>query len=59
MDESFSLVGHVISSEKHPKDSDQYINRLQFHFKDLRDREKIVRFVFEEERRLRNKGADD
>jgi c-di-GMP-binding flagellar brake protein YcgR len=59
IDEDFSMVGQVISSEKHPKEKDLYTNRLQFLFKDLRDREKIVRFVFEEERRMRNKGADD
>jgi c-di-GMP-binding flagellar brake protein YcgR len=59
MDESFSMVGQVVSSQKHPKEPDLYINRVQFLLKDLRDREKIVRFVFEEERRIRNKGADD
>jgi c-di-GMP-binding flagellar brake protein YcgR len=55
----FAMVGEVISSQKHPKEPNLYVNRIQFHFKDLRDREKIVRFVFEEERRMRNKGADD
>jgi c-di-GMP-binding flagellar brake protein YcgR len=59
MDEPFTLVAQIISSDKHPKEPDMYINRGQFFFKDLREREKIVRFVFEEERRMRNKGADD
>jgi c-di-GMP-binding flagellar brake protein YcgR len=59
MDEEFYQVGQVISSDKHPKEPKLFINRLQFLFKDLRDREKIVRFVFEEERRMRNKGADE
>jgi c-di-GMP-binding flagellar brake protein YcgR len=59
IDEEFYQVGQVISSDKHPKEPQLYVNRLQFLFKDLRDREKIVRFVFEEERRMRNKGADE
>jgi c-di-GMP-binding flagellar brake protein YcgR len=57
-DTTFSMVGEVISSQKHPREPGLYINRIRFLFKDLRDREKIVRFVFEEERRMRNKGAD-
>ena len=55
MDETFHLVCKVISSEKHSSLSQTYSNRVKFLYKDLKDREKIVRFIFEEERRLRKK----
>ena len=32
---------------------------MKFIFKNLRDREKIVRFVFEEERRIRKKEVGE
>lgn len=55
MDETFYLVCQIISSEKHPTLEDTYSNRGKFIYKDLKDREKIVKFVFEEERRIRRK----
>ena len=54
-DETFYLVGKVVACEKHPERAGTYIHRLKFLFRDTRDREKIVRFVFEEERRIRRK----
>ena len=45
----------MIATEKHPTIEEMYIHRVKFLFRDLRDREKIVRFVFEEERRIRRK----
>ncbi len=46
----------MIATEKHPAIEEMYIHRVKFLFRDLRDREKkIVRFVFEEERRIRRK----
>lgn len=54
-DETFYLAGKVVSSEKHLERNGAYIHRLKFLFRDTRDREKIVRFVFEEERRIRRK----
>lgn len=54
-DETFYLPGQVIAAEKHPTIDAMYIHRVKFLFRDLRDREKIVRFVFEEERRIRRK----
>ena len=54
-DETFYLPGQVIATEKHPTIEEMCIHRLKFLFRDLRDREKIVRFVFEEERRIRRK----
>jgi c-di-GMP-binding flagellar brake protein YcgR len=57
--ESFCLVGQVVTSGPHEKQTGRYSNRVEFLFKDLRDREKIVRFVFEEERRIRKKEVGD
>ena len=51
----FVLVVQIIDSYGAINDSEKYINRGKFIFKDLKDREKIVRFVFEEERKIRKK----
>ena len=51
----FVLVAQIIDSYGAINDSEKYINRGKFIFKDLKDREKIVRFVFEEERKIRKK----
>lgn len=53
--ESFVLVSKIIVSEKIEGNEGKFSNRSQFIFKDLKDREKIVRYVFEEERRIRKK----
>ena len=52
-DECFHLVSQIVEARK--EDNERYSCRAKFIFKDLRDREKIVRFVFEEERRIRKK----
>ena len=52
-DECFYLVSQIVAIQK--EDSDRYSCRAKFIFKDLKDREKIVRFVFEEERKIRRK----
>lgn len=52
-DENFYLVSQIVAVQK--DDADRYGCRAKFIFKDLKDREKIVRFVFEEERRIRRK----
>lgn len=52
-DECFHLVSQIVEATK--EGNDRYSCRAKFIFKDLRDREKIVRFVFEEERRIRRK----
>lgn len=54
-DETFYLPAQVIAGEKHPEKPELYVYRVKFMFRDVRDREKIVRFVFEEERRIRRK----
>ncbi len=55
MDQTFYLVTKIISCEQMQNDMERYICRGQFFFKNLRDRENIVRFVFDEERRIRRK----
>ena len=51
----FYLVAQIIESWPAPNDSERYIHRSQFIFKELKDREMIVRYVFEEERRMRKR----
>ena len=53
--EKFYLLSKVVSSESMPDITDKFSNRVKFIYKDLKDRENIVRFVFEEERRIRKK----
>lgn len=55
MDETFYLPCKLISSNKIEHAVGKYSNRGKFIFKDIKDRETIVRFVFEEERRIRKK----
>lgn len=54
-EQTYCLVTRIISSERLADGMDKFVNRGQFLFKNLRERENIVRFVFEEERRLRKK----
>ena len=54
-DQSFFLATRIVASERGQNSSDNFICRGQFVFKNLRDRENIVRFVLEEERRIRRK----
>lgn len=55
LDETMFLVCQIMGSDPHPSIDGLYSNRGKFIYKDLRDREKIVRFVFEEDRRMRKK----
>lgn len=54
-DDTFHLPGQIIAAEQHPDRPEMFIYRVKFLFRDLKEREKIVRFVFEEERRIRRK----
>lgn len=51
----FSLVCRIIESFKNDKADGKYVNRAQFLFEKLSDREKIVKYVFDEERRIRKR----
>lgn len=55
IDKMFYLVTKVVASDLRNNTNDRYENRGRFLFKDLKDREAIVQFVFEEERRIRKK----
>jgi c-di-GMP-binding flagellar brake protein YcgR len=55
MDQLHYLVTRIIASTQMDNASGKYINRGQFLFKNLRDRENIVRYVFDEERRIRRR----
>lgn len=55
IDNTFYLVCRIVSSEEVEYMTDKYSNRAKFNFKDIKDREAIVRYVFEEERRIRKK----
>lgn len=59
IDESFYLVSQCVGSYRNTKTENLYDHRMKFIFKNLRDREKIVRFVFEEERRIRKKEVGE
>lgn len=55
VDQIFFLVTKVIESIKSERDPSKYQCRGKFQFKEMKDRESIVRYVFEEERRIRNR----
>lgn len=55
LDQMFYLVVQIVDSFQAPNNADKFISRGRFIFKDLKDREQIVRYVFDEERRIRRK----
>lgn len=55
IDQTFFLVTEIVDCMSSPKVKGKFIIRGKFLFKDLKDRESIVRYVFEEERRIRRK----
>lgn len=55
IDQMFYLIVQVVDSFRSPKNLDKVIVRGRFLFKDLKDRETIVRYIFEEERKIRRK----
>jgi c-di-GMP-binding flagellar brake protein YcgR len=55
IDQLYYLATRIIASGQMTNGSGKYVNRGQFIFKNLRDREFIVRYVFDEERRIRRR----
>lgn len=53
--ETFSVIGTIVDCEQNTGVSGKYFTRLKFIFDNIGKREKIVRYVFEEERRIRRK----
>ena len=56
--ESFSIVGKIISSSPREGLPDKYENRIKFLSLDTKHREDIIRYIFEEERKIRKKNVD-
>lgn len=59
VDQTFYLVAEIIECVKMEKIPDRLVTRAKFHFKDIKDREIIVRYVFEQDRMLRKKEAGE
>lgn len=56
LDKTFYLVAQIIESVPTSGSKEKrYINRAKFMLKNLKDREAIVRYIFEEERQMRKK----
>ncbi len=55
VDQMFYLVTEIIASEKIKEIEDRWITRGRFEFKNKKDRDLIIRYVFEEDRMLRKK----
>lgn len=51
----YKLVGNVVECSKVEMESKKYQNRVQFVIKDMKVREDIIRFIFEQERKSRKK----
>ena len=51
----YKLIGKVLRSEKMENREDSYENRIQFVNMQNDDRESIIRYIFEEERKMRHR----
>lgn len=54
----FSIVSLRLETRKRPKSKDVYEHRVQFESISQREREELVKFIFEEERRFRKNEKD-
>ena len=55
----YSLLGRVVQSHQIPDDPEKrYENRIQFVNINSRDRETIIKYIFEEERKIRQRDMD-
>lgn len=54
---NIEVVGEIIE-KKYMKDTEKFVYRIKFQFKDSKERERIIRFIFEEERRNRKKKLE-
>ena len=55
IDQTFYLVSDVIACEKDEKHPEFWIVRAKFRFKNIKDRDLIIRYVFEEDRMNRKR----
>jgi len=56
MDRNYALMGRMIASDPATNRKNLYVNRVQFVFRDIKVREEIIRYIFEEERNNRNRN---
>ncbi len=56
--QQFSIVGRIIKSNPKEGVPDKFENRIKFLSLDSREREDIIRYIFEEERKMRRKNSD-
>lgn len=56
--QEFVLIGQVIECEQNLKQSGSFSARIKFIFDQISKREQIVRYVFEEERRIRRREME-
>lgn len=54
----FSIVGRIVKSNPKEGYKDKFENRIKFLSIDSREREDIIRYIFEEERKIRRKNSD-
>ena len=50
---SFSIISHLVQSKEMPHRKKHYEHRVRFDYISNQDRETLIRFIFEEERRYR------
>lgn len=55
VDKQYYLIGKIIACTKIENVSSRFENRVQFLLKDDKTREEIIKFIFEEERKNRNR----
>lgn len=58
-DVEFKAIGKIIASEERQNRSGEFENRVQFVDVDSEDREIIIKYIFEEERKIRRKEKND
>ena len=56
MDKQYFIKGHVLASEEAENRWGKVETRVQFIFHDNRMQEEIIRYIFEEERKIRKKS---
>jgi c-di-GMP-binding flagellar brake protein YcgR len=54
---NLEVVAHILGKEYNP-DNKKYLYRMKFLFKDTKIQERIIRYIFEEERRNRHKKLE-
>lgn len=56
--QEFSVVGTILHSDEIEKRPGEYENRVQFTVIDTEDRENIIKYIFEEQRKIRRRSMD-